>query len=398
MDGEILQKRISSLASYLRSSVEQLLRDKLILKITGSSVNSSELSQNMVKVFQTTITSEREKYIEELISKLTSIVKEKAKIENEFIEMQTNGSKQYDDVNKENEQIRAQIEILQSKLKSMEWKQANREKMFKRQIKEKDVEASQVKLLVTSTQDAHQLLTRQLKDIRSEFARLQRNQTRLMGQAKAMCLTQINGAIENKRSNIKKKNAKRIEKIKDIISQEKKIQSVTEKQMSSLIDILNGLADQTLSRLNIGVDDFVSRTGEIRDYIDDIIEARKKNSIDEIKRQVAEVIPGIEIGNQNVMDAIDRHLKAKIKAKEAECQRIIKESEQREALLRQKLKEALERIQRLQNAESDYKYMDDFEKQKKEWENNGKKLDQTMIFVNKTRQRSRNTTTSDESK
>ncbi|OHT11761.1 hypothetical protein TRFO_18748 [Tritrichomonas foetus] len=385
MDGESMQKRISSLASYLRSSVEQLLRDKLILQLTGATVNSAELSQNMVNVFQTTLTSEREKYIDELIAKLSKIKSEKNSIENEFTQIQSSNNKDTDVIIQENEQLKVQIESLEAKLKSTEWKQNNKEKNYKRQLKEKDGQASQVKTLIDSTQNAQHVLSQQLREIRSSFSRLQRNQVRLIGQAKTMCTSQINESVELNASALKNNHTKQVSHIVDTINKEKKMQHSIEIGCQQLIESLNCYASGSIQHLDFSSDEFSSHVGEIRDFIDDIIETRKKAAIDDLKRQVAESIPGIEIGNQNVTDAIDRHLKARIKAKEAECQRLLQESEQREALLRQKLKEALERIQKLQSSESDYKYIDEFEKQKMEWENTRKKLDQTMIVVNKTR-------------
>ncbi|KAK8891821.1 hypothetical protein M9Y10_029043 [Tritrichomonas musculus] len=386
--GNILQSRITSLASYLRSTVEQLHRDRLILQLTGGSVNSNELSQNMVDVFQTTITSDREKYIDELISKLAKIKNEKGNIEVELSQIQLQNSKETDLLSQENEQLKAQVEALESKRKNVEWKQQRKEKTYRNQLKEKETQVMQFKQLIDTVQDAEQTLFQKIKEIRSSFAKLQRNQIRLLNQAKTMCTTQIIETIELAVSQQQSIYSKKEGEITQYIDHEKRQQEQLTNQSQQMLDILNGFIgdDPSVKPIAFSIDDFCNRSSEVREFINDIIEAKKKSAVQSLKRQVIESLPGINIGeNQNITEAIDMHLKARIKAKEIECQKILKESEQREALLKQKLKEAIEKIQKLQDSESDFRYMEEFDKQKTEWENNYKKLDETMSIISKSR-------------
>ena len=61
--------------------------------------------------------------------------------------------------------------------------------------------------------------------------------------------------------------------------------------------------------------------------------------------------------------------------------KMLKESAQREALLKQKLNEALQKIQNLQYSESDFNYIEEFDKKRAEWENSHRKLDEAMSII-----------------
>lgn len=382
--GNVLQSRITSLASYLRSNVEQLHRDRLILQLTGGSVKSNELSQNMVDVFQTTITSDREKYIDELIAKLAKIKNEKVNIEAQFSQIRLQNTKETDLLTQENEQLKVQVETLESKKKNVEWKLQRKEKTYKNQLKEKETQVLQFKQLIDTVQDAEQILFKKIKDIRSAFTKLQRNQIRLLNQAKTLCTTQITETIDHTTSQQESTYLKKESALEQNIDHEKKQEEKIYNQTQEMLDIINGFVtdDSSVNRTTVTVNDFTTRASEVRDFIDEIIESKKKTSIENLKKQVIESIPGITIGeNQNITDAIDMHLKARIKAKEIECQKMLKESAQREALLKQKLNEALQKIQNLQYSESDFNYIEEFDKKRAEWENSHRKLDEAMSII-----------------
>lgn len=386
--GNLLQSRITSLASYLRSNVEQLHRDRLILPLTGSSVKTNELSQNMVDVFQTTITSDREKYIDELIAKLAKIKNEKIDIETQFSQVRLQNTKETDLLSQENEQLKSQAETLESKMKNVEWKQQRKEKSYRNQLKEKETQVLQFKTLIDTVQDAEQILFQKLKEIRSSFSKLQRNQIRLLNQAKSLCTTQITETIDHATSQQESVYLKHESSIAKSIDNEKKQEEKNFNQAQQMLDIINGFVtdESSVNRTTVTANDFATRASEVRDFIDEIIESKKKISIENLKKQIIESLPGINIGeNQNINDAIEMHLKARIKAKEIECQKILAESAQKEALLKQKLNEALDKIQKLQYSESDFNYMEEFDRQKAEWESNHKKLDEAMSIINRSR-------------
>lgn len=381
--GNILESRITSLASYLRSNVEQLHRDRLILQLTGGSIKPSELSQNMVDVFQTSIISDREKYIDELIAKLAKIKNEKVNIENQFSQIRLQNTKEVDILSQENEQLKSQVETLESKKKNVEWKQQRKEKTYRNQLKEKETQVIQFKQLIDTVQDAEQTLFQKIKEIRSAFAKLQRNQIRLLNQAKTLCTTQITETIEQAASQHESVYLKHESALSQSLDHEKKQEEEINNQTQQMLDIINGFItdESSVNRTTVTANDFTTRASEVRDLIDEIIESKKKIAINNLKKQVIESLPGINIGeNQNITDAVDMHLKARIKAKEIECQKILKESAQREALLKQKLNEALNNIQRLQYSESELN-LEDFEKEKRKWEDNHKKLDDLMNVV-----------------
>jgi hypothetical protein len=93
-------------------------------------------------------------------------------------------------------------------------------------------------------------------------------------------------------------------------------------------------------------------------------------------------LPGIRIGNENISVAVDRYINERIRAKELECQQILRKGEARERKLKEQLDRALLKIQKLQNSGEDYGYLDDFEKSRRLWEERQAKLDATMRALN----------------
>lgn len=386
-EGSRIKAQITSLASYLRSNTEQMLKEQRILQLTGASVNGTELSQKMVDVFETTINNEREKYIDELISKLVHIRDEKTKIELEFAEMQSQRSQETEVLSQENETLKREIESLESKKKNVEWNQQRKEQTFQNQLKEKETYIIKMNNLIATTQEAHQTLSQQIKNIRSAIIKMKRNQIRLLGQAKTMCAAQINETIESVKSKNQAVHSQKIGKMATVLDSQNRDHDQLEEKCQYLLDILNGYSSKNdpEKRLNVTVDDISNRASEVREFIDDLIESKKKMTIDELRAQLKQYLPEIEIDpGQNLTDAVNRYLQMKIKEKEIECQKILKRNEDKETLLKQKLKEALERVHSLQDPSRGQKYFDECEEQIKELRSHQKKLDDTMSLFKRT--------------
>jgi hypothetical protein len=155
-------------------------------------------------------------------------------------------------------------------------------------------------------------------------------------------------------------------------------QSALENEARVLIDIAAEVTGDSRLRA-ISAEDFPERIGEIQNAIEEAIETRREAAVDRLKQEVGRQFPGIEFSGTSVAASVKDHIRERIMAKERECQEILRKGELRERRLREKLDEALQKVQRLQNeAGEDFQFLDDFERSKREWEDQRRKLDARM--------------------
>lgn len=367
-------ERVIAIANYLGASSEQLVREKALWKSPEIKCTPEEFSKMMKDAFFEAIKSDREDHLAELTRRLSRVYAERNELENQF----ANGNLGVEDscsvLDKQNEELKTDVERLEGDVKGLEWKHNRKTKSYQDKIKVKNDHVTQINKVAESVLQAHQTLSAQLDELKRSSLRLQRGQLRLCRQAKTMLITQIEESVEEQAQQNSTRHTREVSRMSTALSEEKANLREAERQAKLMLDGLSDMGVRVCS-----VEDLGKRASAVKDSIDEVIDRECSKALDKVRRDLESELPGIELRGANIADAVQRYLNDQIRAKEKECQEMLRKGEARERKLRQKLDEAIMKIQRLQDSRSqDMGYLDEFERSKRAYEEQQKRLDERM--------------------
>lgn len=371
-------KPMDELVSYLKTTLRDMITDQVIFQSPNIKVDKEQFIENCVQILKQSVRSDREKYLYQLIEKLGRINAEHQEIEDKYEKAKIQGDSTTKSCKRKNEELKNTLESLESQLKSLEFRSARKEKAYKEKIEEKNQMASKMNSIVNSIQTSTNDLYKQLSSLRNSALKMKTGPSRLIARAKTYCLSQVEEAIEKTESDLQDRKTNQLAKITTTIAMESSEQKSLERKCQSMLDAVWAIKPDA-DHPNVSPHDFPKRFNEVRDFIDSSLESRKEHAVEDLKQELQQVIPGIRFDSVDVHAAILKRMKEEIKIKENQCQSILNKGEAREKRLRQKLDEALNKIQRLQSVNTNEVVdLEEFERSKNSWEEQKKRLDQTM--------------------
>jgi hypothetical protein len=333
----------------------------------------------MVKVFEEVLASDREKYLFQLIDQLTAICAERDKLQTELESQEASAESQTSRISQQNDELRNEVEILEKELKQLQWKRSLNQKSYHQRLQFKQEQTKLMKALIITAQKTGHELSQSVRDLKSTALALKSGQIRLLQQSKRVIHKEISQFIHNSVSGINKQENRLLDEAASTLSEVRKEEQKLAEEATRMLETIREFCGRDL---DVGVDEFMSRQSEIRDFIKLGIERRQHKAVERVKEEIARQLPGIRFGDESLSVAVDRHINERIKAKELECRDILKKGEARERKLKEQLDKAMRKIQRLQSSGDDYRYLDDFERSRKMWEERQAKLDATMKALN----------------
>jgi chromosome segregation ATPase len=355
-----------------------MVRGKQVLQGADLTVTPEELSDMMARTFRETLESRREQYVYELIDKLTSIQKERDELELQFTQGETEAQISFGEFSTRNNNLRSEIDSLESELRTLERRIARKESACQERVREKEQELVSIIALAEEIQRSEQQLSHQLGDLRAAANKMKRGQTNLLRQARTVVTKRISECIETEVKRCQMEHSKRISQASAELSQANGEQRDLENQARAFVNVAAEVTGDSRLRL-ISVEEFPERVAQIRNAIEEAVESRREAAVRRLREDIARQFPGIDFGGVSAATAVKEYIRERIRAKEKECQEVLRKGELREQRLREKLDQALRRVQKLQGqATEDFRFLDEFERSKREWENQRRKLDAKM--------------------
>lgn len=370
---------IQRVTAYLASTAEQLVRDKALWESPGIKTTPEEFAQMVTNELRQCLENEREQYLTQLNERLAKVSKERKEMEMEFIHVNSASDDSIAAATRGNDEFKVQIESLEGELKALEWRFSRKDQVFQEKLRRKNEEVISINKVVEATIDAQQDLAQQVGRIREATGKLHRGQIRLVRQSKTMVLTQIEESTEAGCSRLDARHSKELARASATLASEKAELASAERQAKAMLDSLEELGVTVCA-----LDDLPRSVETVKHSIEAMIEDRKEQAIERLRREIEDQFQGMSIKGENIADAIEKHVTETIRRKEGECNEILQKGETRERKLRQKLDEAIAKIQMLQNERSDdLRYLDDFERSRRQYEVQQRTLDEKMSALSR---------------
>ena len=363
-----------NIAALIRCSAEQLVKDKFLWRSNAIKTSPEEFAQMLLDAFIESVDNEREQYLRQLTDRLYRVNKERKSFEVEVEATVAAPDSEIATFGRQNDELKGQIVAFEEELKSLEWKYNRKQKFYKEKLKKKAAQIQNINELIERMSAAKHALSEQLGGLKASVVRMQRGQIRLAAQAKTMIAAHVEEAIEEQMVNCESQNAKQVAKVEDAVDEQEEKLKEAEHEAQVILDALEEMGVKVCS-----VEELPRKLNTIKANVQDVIEVKQKEAVENLRKEIAAQLPGIDVSSGNVVDAVGRHLAAKIKEKEKECNEVLRKGEARERKLRQQLDGAIAKIQKLQSSRNDdLAYLDEFEKSKRQYEEQQRRLDEQM--------------------
>lgn len=388
-------ERYSRVIEYLRASVERLVNAKLGEQKKNHSISAAYVSSRLVDVLKASLMSEREQYLGQLITKLARMQENRANLEKELLIVKGSAERDIDRYTEENEQLRQQFIGLEDELKQIEWRQSTKETQLKERLQKKQEELRHLRKVVEIAQTTQETLSVELKELRHCALKMQKTQKRYIQKAKELCTQKLQETLEIQDAQQKTEENDHLSKLSEALKSEKSKQRRNERLCQSLLNSIWEMGNPEVSHPDITPSNFAQKIDELKAYIDETIEYHRVKAVKELKSEVNKAIPDLEIGEENIYDAVQGHIHKKIKEKEEEYKSVLEEGHKREKRLKAKLADALKKINQMQPAVNDSDELDavdDFDAMRREWDEQKRILDEKMRILSQDKGKNETTT------
>jgi hypothetical protein len=371
----------SGIISFLQTSVGQMVRDKQILQSAGTKVSPRDVSQMMAATFYEAVETPREQYVHQLIDRLSAIQGERDDMEGQFVRLQATWQMDLGRASRKNDELRSEIDSLEAEFRALEQRQTRKEKQCQEQLDAATSELEGLSQFLALVHQSSQQLRRQVTEVRGSVNKMKRSQLHLLQQARTILSNQVDESLDRVSVQHRQEQLPKVRRISETLAEIQAEQLQLEEESKSLLDCIADITDNSKLRVTAH-EEIPQKMAEIRPTIEKAIEVHREKATESIKQDVAQQFPGIDFGERAVSEAIKNYTLERIHAKELECEQILRKGEIREKKLREKLDGALRKIQTLQNtSQEDFQYLDEFEKSKREWEQQQRRLDAKMSVL-----------------
>ena len=388
MQSEEITVDLSDLVEFITATVKDLVENRMFPEGAGNDALSEQIARQMIRILRKSLQSEREEYLQNLLQKLDQINEDRADLEAEFNRTRHYNHRQTQKLTIENQTLKQQYEELASKVEATEWRHARKEKMAKEALRRKEEAVATLHAVIDETESAYAHLHHDIEGLRLAAAKMQRIEQKLIHQAREMCTDELRRMVRDTKSTQQKVHSRRVARLQAAIEAEKKEQLRLEHACEAVLDGIWAVAPDGVEHPDVSVKDFPKRVTELRDFVLKTIEKEKKRANREFIAEINKEIDGIEFDHseETLGQAVERYIEEKVRAKQAECEDVLRSGAEREERLRAKLAKTRAKIQRLQGkGDSDDLEVSELSKQQSEWVQQKEKLDGTMESLEQSR-------------
>ena len=342
-----IDERYDQVVEYLRESIEKLVNTKMVSPNKKRYIDAAYVSSRLVEVLKNSLSSEREDHLEQLMLQLSKLNAEKENLERELAQVKGSTERETIRYTQENEQLQQQFAQIEDELKTIEWRQTTKEAAYKADLKQKQKQLRSLKNVINSSHQIQQNLSDEVANLKKAVIKTHKNQVKLIRRAKELCTEKLKETLELESQRQNMNEAQEIKELQNTLLKEKAEYRKNQRLCQSLLNAVWAISKEP--PLDITPETFTQKLPELKTYIQRALNYHKKIAIAELKEEVTKQIPDIDFDTDNVIESVQSYIAKKVQEKDLEYQRIIKRGEEREKRLKQKLQDALTRIEQQQD-------------------------------------------------
>ncbi|OHT15734.1 hypothetical protein TRFO_13906 [Tritrichomonas foetus] len=379
---------LEDLITFIQTTIEQMVSNKMILQSNGQKISPEHLSRKLIQVLRKSLASEREEYLQRMLQKLFKLTADHNDLKEEYENVCRNSRRESHKIRAENEDMERQYAILQSQLQAYENKKSKREMNCHVALQRKQEAIDNLHGILDTAESTQYALKKQLTSIQIAISRLQRGQIKMIQEAKAMCIEQMQESLQEmravKQSQLNSHAAKLKKSIQKAINENKQLS----KTCDSMLQAVWQLTPEGESHPQITSKDFRHRVSEVCAFIDRTVEIQRTKQEKSLKSDVKKLIPDIKFNEfQSISESVNSYIKQQMVSKEQDYREILRKGAEEEKKLREKLEKAKIKIQKLQNASQSegFSFVDQFNNENNDWDQQKMILDKTLNELEKER-------------
>ena len=383
MDAMAAEVDLSDLVDFLQRALTEMASNRLILK--SISVPPSEIVRELVSVLRHSLKSQREQYLLALLCEIDDLHSDADHLERELGREQHRHLRQMRKLATERDELKQRRDYLSDTAESREVDHARKEKQAQVRLKKKENAFTNIYSAVELAEATYERLRSDVGDLRAAVTKMQRVQRRLINQAKEVCTDELYRAVDEMNANRQGFEDRRLAQLRSALAAEKNEQKRLEEACAA---VLEGIAGVTSKKLQVSAKEFPHRVDDVVAFVDKVIAEEERKANAELKKQIGREIRDMRFGGrgESAADAVERYIEEKVAEKQSQCEEILRKGAERERKLRQKLDEALTKIQKLQGTvTSDAIEASEIDRKQNSWLEQKRRLDETMAAIQKMR-------------
>ena len=381
-------KILNDLIAFLQSTVDKMISNKLILQGNDSKISSDQLSRKLIKVLQSSLSSEREQYLSKLLTKLFKLTSDHSDLKDEYEKIVRNNRREAHKIRAENEEMERQYEDLQVQLQNYENKKSKKDMDCHMLLQKKQEALENLHLILDKAESTQYVLKKQLSSIKIAISRLQRGQAKMIQEARTMCTQEVKQSLNSIKQNQNSEQTAKSNRLNVAIQKAIDENKQLCKTCDAMLETVWTLTPEGESHPMITSKDFRNRVNEVCDFIDRSVDVKKAKEEKVLKDEIKKLIPDMKFStHKSIQDTVNTYIQKQISLKEENYQKIIAEGLEKEKRLREKIEKARIKIQKLQSASQGegFSFDESLIRHTEDWDNQKKKLDKTLSELEKDR-------------
>lgn len=385
MEGVAVEVDLSDLVDFLHQSLKSMVSKQMILKSAANSISISDLVHSLVAILRKSLQSEREQYLLSLLYKCDDLHRTQDNIELEFAREQSQHIRRMRKLATEREELKQRREYLLGDSESRDINYARKENRAQVNLTQKERAFANIYKAIDLAEATYEQLHSDVADLKSVALKAQRIQKKLIREAKSLCTDELQRVVDEMNANRQGIYDRRLSELRTELASERNEQKRLASACEAVIRAVRAMP--SARKFEMEVSEFPHRVDEIIAIVDQAVADEERRANVEVKKELVREIPGMRFGrNEAVGDAVERYIEEKVAEKQSECEEVLRKGAERERKLREKLDEALTKIQRLQGSrDADVIEASEIDRKQNSWLEQKRRLDETMAAIEKMR-------------
>ena len=375
--------RISEIADFIRKNLRKLEKDSLIFNSKYSTVNSSEMSVELINRLLFSLESKQQQDINQRESEL----KELSKKVNDYQEREENLKRHFKSevrrILKENDDLRSENEHVKNIINDFgDENTITSSANLVNSIHNKQLNLEQILNTFENVQYLQNEVSKEFDTLKGEVNEFKRGKEELVRKIKKECDQKVKSLSDGCKKYIKKYCDSRStiygEELDSIREEQKRMKAIAKSVLESIQSM------QPDKKLNVTPDNFYEFPEEIMTYICGAVQLHQEKAVHNANREILDAFPEVADMVIDTSQIISRILEQNIEDKEREYKNLIQKQKEKENKLKEQLRDAIEKIRQYQYSSSDlYEINDTFIDD--DWERSKAILDKKMSELTKIR-------------
>ena len=392
-------ERLAHLNQHLSDSIETIVHNLPQIPQKKSQIVINQITFELQKLLEISLTSERERYISEMSAALEQVTKERDDLYQELSEYKTKMRRDNDFLFNQNIDYIERTTALKRELRKTKWQKIQRNTYLEDVISEKEYDLKAQKKLLKYSRQYHKDFVLALQEIRQQQLKNNKKVHTMLQKAKSclteLCKQQIAISINKAKEEEAKKNIELQQQIQKASQENEDLKHT----ISIILDTILEMTPNSVQKPNITSNNIVNNVPAFRNYLLCCISAQKQEAMAEMKKNLQISLPELDFqqysyGSHQTMTSYDiiqrvvQYVQDKQETEQKKNKEIEKLTKQIETM-KEKLNVTIDKINKPEYTSRKPSIIqtimknDEMLSDQDEWETTRQKLDDTIMKLSK---------------